>query len=629
MKFIKKIFNREFIAAVKKYALAHKVVSAIVIIIIVFAGYKAYGAIASKSGAIEYVTAIARQGSIIVSVTGSGQVSASNQVDIKAKASGDVIYVGAKVGDQVKKGALLAQLDSADARKSIRDAEANLESAQIALDKFKLQNSPENLSADLNKAYDDGFNTVADIFLDLPSIMSNLQNMLYTGDSSLGGAGIWNIDYYASTAEQYDSIARQYRLEVQDKYNTAKAAYDGDFTLYKNTSRFADQSSIEALINNTYDTVKKVADFIKSANDLIQFYQTQLAERNLKPAALSNTHLADLNSDTGKTNGYLVNLLSTQQSIQNSQDAIVSSGLDSQSQELSLRQKENTLADAKEKLSDYYVVAPFAGTIAKMDIKKGDSLSSGGVAATLVTDQEIAELSLNEIDAAKIKAGQEAALTFDAVPDLTIIGEVAEVDAVGTVTQGVVTYAVQIDFNSQDGRIKPGMSVNATIITETKDNILVVPSSAIKFENNAYYVEVVPVSGNSVPQNEFGSSTDLATLQRRFADRASSTLTASGSQPFGSSTGRMRSSSSRTFGANGTIGNTATPAAGVAPQRRPVRVGITNDVDTEIISGLESGEVVVIRTISGVSAAPATTAPTAQSLLGGGAARNGTVRFTR
>ena len=98
----------------------------------------------------------------------------------------------------------------------------------------------------------------------------------------------------------------------------------------------------------------------------------------------------------------------------------------------------------------------------------------------LITKQKIAEISLNEVDAAKVKVGQKVTLTFDAIDGLSITGEVSEIDALGTVSQGVVTYGVKIAFDTQDERVKSGMSVSAAIITDVKQNVLLVPNAAVK-----------------------------------------------------------------------------------------------------------------------------------------------------
>jgi len=224
--------------------------------------------------------------------------------------------------------------------------------------------------------------------------------------------------------------------------------------------------------------------------------------------------------------------------------------LDIQSSELTVKQRESALFDAKEKLADYYVRAPLDGVIAKVDAKKGDSASPASILATLITRQKLAEISLNEVDVAKVKVGQKVTLTFDAVPDLTITGQVAEVDAVGTVSQGVVTYTVKIGFDTQDDRIKPGMSVSAAIVTEAKPNVLLVPNSAVKSQGGVSYVEIVE------------------------GDDRNTALAAN-------ATGAILKN---------------------IPRRQQVEIGMASDEFTEVTSGLKEGDIIVTRTIQPTAA---------------------------
>jgi HlyD family secretion protein len=76
--------------------------------------------------------------------------------------------------------------------------------------------------------------------------------------------------------------------------------------------------------------------------------------------------------------------------------------------------------------------------------------------------------------------GQKVTMTFDAIPDLTMTGTVAEIDTLGTVTQGVVSYTVKIAFDTDNTDVKPGMTVSAMIITNTKIDVCKVPLSLDK-----------------------------------------------------------------------------------------------------------------------------------------------------
>jgi len=568
----------------------HKRLFFIALIILIGGGYYFYSSINQKQAATRYAVAAVQKETIVVSITGTGQVSASNQVDIKPKVSGDVLSVAVADGQKVKQGALLATIDARDAQKAVRDAQAGLDSAKLALAKLEepadqlsalqaenalssAQESKQNSQDDLIKSYDDGFNTISNAFLDLPSVMSGLNNILFSYDLSQSQE---NIDYYNDAVKNYDKKVTQYRDDAYNLYQTARAAYDKNFADYKAASRSSDNAAIESLINETYDTTKSIAEAVKSANNLIQFYEDQLTSRNLNPKAVADTHLASLNSYTGKTNTHLLNLLTIENTIQADKQAIINAdrtisekqasiaklqagtdALDIQTQELNIKQKENALLDAKEKLADYSIQAPFDGIVSKVDIKKGDSASTGTAVATMITEQQIAEVSLNEVDAAKVKVGQKATLTFDAVDNLSITGKVLEIDTIGTVSQGVVSYTVKIGFDTQDQRVKPGMSVSAAIVTDVKADVLAVPNSAVKSQNGQNYVEIL----NPDDQIAIAGASQVEAI--------------------------------------------------AAPKQQTIEIGLANDTSTEIVSGLKQGDNVVIQTIS-----PTTTTTTSSSSSG-------------
>lgn len=532
---------------IKLYIFSHKVISVIVLIIILALGYWGYNKFTSTTGDIRYITAKVEKSTIIASVSGSGQVSALNQIDIKPKVSGDVVYLSKKNGDAVNQGTLIAQLDTKDTQKSIRDAELNLESAKIALEKLKIEKSNENISADLAKAYDDGFNTVSDTFLDLTSIITELEDML--GENVLSD----------NAARMSGKTAQSYRKLAETMYYSAKDAFETNRKFYRTLNQDSAKGDIEKVINQTYKTTKIFSDAIKNTISFVDY----LAEDSEDSSPFTSFQ-ATLSTYTNTINTHLTNLLTAETNINDNKDSSLNADLDIQSSELTVKQKENTLQDAKDKLADYFIRAPFGGIISAIDIKKGDTVSTSTAVATLITNQQIAEISLNEVDVAKIKIGQKANLTFDAIPDLSISGVVAEIDSVGTVSQGVVTYIVKISFDTQDERVKSAMSVSSAIITDIRQDVLVIPNGAIK----------------SMPARQVGQS------GINYVENFDTPLSPS---------------------TNGLMGFVSK----IAPNKIPVEVGISNDLQSEIISGIKEGDEIVTRTIL-----PTTTTTAAPSIFG-------------
>jgi HlyD family secretion protein len=574
---------RRYATTAYTWALAHKILSGIIIIALLWGGYWEYGQLTSTSGQTTYTVGVVTRGTVISTVSGSGQVSPSHQVTITPKASGEIVSVYVQDGQQVAAGQALAQIDATQAQQSVQNAQADLQSSQLSLQKLQepadaatLAQSENQLALSqqsLQSDYTTSFNDIANTFLDLPSVMTGLNTVDFGSAASHGSQ--WDIDYYEAQAALYAPTgqAQSYRDNAYNAYNAAKAAYDANFADYQAASRTADATTTTALLKETYSTTQLMANAVKLANSLIQFYQDQFTAKGLNPVSQSTTDLSTLNNFTGKINAHLTALQTDTNKLQSDQGSVnentlslqkLQTGadpLDIQTSQLSIQQKQNALEQAQTTLDNYTIRAPFAGTLADFSLVRGDQVGSASV-ATEITSQQIADLSLNEVDAAKIAAGQKATLTFDAVPDLTLTGAVASVSPLGTVTQGVVSYDVKIGFTTQDPRVKAGMTVNADIETAVHQNVLTVPSSAIKTLNGRTYVQVF-----NPPLSTSGGTSGIA--------------------------------------------STATP------QQVTVTTGISDDTNTEIISGVSEGQQIVTRT-TGATATTVTTTSAAGGARGGG-----------
>jgi len=544
---------KNFLIKIKTCVITHKTLSVVGLIILLLLGYWGYKKITNTSNEIRYVTSVVQKGTIVSSVDGTGQVSASSQVDLKTKASGDIVYIGVVSGQKVSAGTLIAQINTEEAQKSLRDAELNLQNSKISLEKIKLQNSEENINADLEKAYEDGFSNVSSVFLDLPTILMEVENILSEENLS------------ENSARNSGGVAVNYRSQAESLYYQAYKVFQTNRSNFRKMSSSSSRLDVENIINETYDTTKTFSDMVKSTKNFVDY---MIDDTNRASDYSTSQDL--LTGYTNTLNGHLTSLFSAKQDIKDNKENTSTSNLDIQSSEISVKQKENALQDLKDNLSNYYVRAPFDGSIANISIEKSDSVSSGVVVASLITEKQIAEIPFNEVDVAKIKVGQKATLTFDAISDLTISGEVAEIDSVGTVSSGVVNYNVKISFDTQDDRVKPGMSTTAAIITNVSQNIIVIASSAVKTQNNQNYVEIFDTA-------------------------------LSGAE----------------IGVQGSVSS-------VVPNKVTVGVGISDDTQTEITSGLKEGDIVVTKTIIGTTSTATKTTSTKSILgnMGGGGPPN-------
>ena len=547
---------------IKNYAFKHKIVSVIIILIVLFAGYKVYGYFTNTSGETRYVISAVQTGTILSTVSGTGQVSASNQVEVQAKAGGDIIAVNVVSGQTVGAGQLLAQIDS-------RSAGLDLENSQVALAKLtepadklavlQAQNAVKDALSAKAKAYVEGFNDVDNAFLDLPRVMTGLDTLFNNPTAS---------PYFTDSNLIANQTARDYRQNALTSYYRALDAYNKNLINERTITRNSATTSIETLIEETYQTTKLTTQALKDVNTAISFIVNQTDSKSRTTAM--TTDIANISSWTGQITTDVSNLNSIGSTLTNADRTIADKNetltkllngpdaLDVRAQQLALQQKELAYAN-------YFVRAPFDGVIAKVDVQTADTVGGGTAVATLITNKKIAEITLNEVDAAKVKVGQKATISFDAIEGLSVAGEVSEVDLVGTVTQGVVNYNVKVAFDTQDSRVLSGMSVNVSITTDIKQDVVVVPNSAIKTQNNISFVQMLD-------QN----------------------VSVTGSQGV---------------------------ASIILPTSKPVQTGLADDTNTEIISGLKAGDKIIARIIASTATKTTTQTPSILGNMGGNRGR--------
>jgi len=220
------------------------------------------------------------------------------------------------------------------------------------------------------------------------------------------------------------------------------------------------------------------------------------------------------------------------------------------------------------------ITAPISGVITGLSLQVGSVIPAqavSGSSSNQAISQNIANITtstvplvaidLTEIDIPNVQIGQKATLTFNALPDKTYTGKVLSINTTGTVSSGVTTYPTTITLDTEAPQIYANMSASANIIIASKEDVLVIPSSALQTQNGETTVQVLK---------------------------------------------------------NGQV------------QSVIVTTGISSDTDTEIISGLNEGDVVV----TAVTTASTTTGSTGASPFsstrgiggfggGGGAARLG------
>lgn len=593
------------------WSMAHKIMAGIIVLIILSLGYVGVSATSKGAGTTQYALAAATQGALDVTVTDSGEVSAEHQLSLSPKASGTVQEVDVVAGQSVKAGQIIATLDASDANDSVRTAEQNLTSAQITY-KQAITSDQNNLSNDqrtLETANTNLSNAITSAFADVPTAVNGLDSTLHSLSTLAGFNAEQNLDAYTNYIHTTES--QQQHDQIASEYQTAVAAYKNAETAFRaydvNT---ATPEQTEALAATVTTALQDLNQATRDTLAFLNYINGQVIQGGRPTPTSLSTNISNISS-------YLSTITSAMTSIQSARTSLTTAtqaysgdtqtlegsnvSLDIQSAQLNLQKSQDALAQAQKAEEDYIVRAPFNGTIASVSVKEYDSASSGTAVAVLITKENYVTLSVNESDAAALAVGQKASITFDAIDGLTVDGTVAEVDQIGTVNQGVATYTVKVGFDSQDTRIKPGMTAEATITTASAADAIQIPSSAVHTTNGMSYVEVATLIGTSTTMTgsttrQFGTNS-MASSTARFRN-ASTTGARTASSTFAG----FRTGSATTFGSR----SLTVAANKVKIVRVPVTIGISSDTMTQITSGINRGQLVVTQTTTGSTSSNAT-----------------------
>ncbi|MEV0231385.1 HlyD family efflux transporter periplasmic adaptor subunit [Nonomuraea sp. NPDC050786] len=114
---------------------------------------------------------------------------------------------------------------------------------------------------------------------------------------------------------------------------------------------------------------------------------------------------------------------------------------------------------------------------------QGASSSSGTGSSGFIEIADTGKLQLvgsfTESDAGKLKQGQEATVTFDALPGVTATGKVTQIDPVASTSNNVVQYPVTVTFAKVPGQVRLGQTATVEVVVGRADNVITVPSTAV------------------------------------------------------------------------------------------------------------------------------------------------------
>jgi HlyD family secretion protein len=244
--------------------------------------------------------------------------------------------------------------------------------------------------------------------------------------------------------------------------------------------------------------------------------------------------------------------------------------------------------------------APISGVVISRNVDAGQTVAASLAAPTIfiiandLTKMQV-QASIDEADIGKIRVGQNVKFTVDAYPDQQFQGKVGQVRLQPTVVQNVVNYTVIIEAPNPDLKLMPGMTATITVLVDRRDDVLKLPSLALRFQPPANELEALRESFQRDTTRFKGmDSARVAEMRSRWlAQQGQRSQRAGGEAP---------GSEGRGWGGRG--GSNGRSRVWVLDANKklkpvPIRLGLSDGMNSEILdSPLKEGDEVVVGVIS-------------------------------
>ncbi|MDL2310072.1 efflux RND transporter periplasmic adaptor subunit [Parabacteroides sp. OttesenSCG-928-B22] len=152
----------------------------------------------------------------------------------------------------------------------------------------------------------------------------------------------------------------------------------------------------------------------------------------------------------------------------------------------SYERTQSEMTKVRRNLSYARITSPIDGVVINRAVEEGQTVAAGFSTPTLFTiANDLTQMrviaDVDEADIGQVEEGQNVRFEVDAYPEDVFEGKVTQVRLEATTTSNVVTYEVVISAYNPDLKLKPGLTANVTIYTMERENVLTIPSKALRF----------------------------------------------------------------------------------------------------------------------------------------------------
>lgn len=422
----------------------------------------------------------------------SGKVVPQDEASLSFNTSGKVSEVFVKVGDEVRRGDILATLDRDDLNASLNEAQANLQLEQsqyrelqrgtrdeeIVVQEVRVESAREDYEASLSVLVD----AINQTYTSADTLYTNGISQVFRDPFGFNSKilPIMNVSRQTTINEQYQDI-----ISIMRKWSKLNSTLNAD--TYNTSVLRTVQEYLNTLKLFSSLVSSAVADFepvYSTTQEEIDGYRSDLASER---SAL-DTAIATLTNASKEYDSSANDLRFEESNLALLKAGSTSGNLDVQSARIAASSAR--VSSASSDIRDSQIIAPFDGTVAKKTISVGEYADSQTEVFVLIAPNGIEiESFIPELLIRNVGLDDKATITFDAYPDRKFEGVVSSVDPKDTLRDGVTTYKTSIQLiNIDETPVRIGMTVDINIEAYKEENILLIPSRAIVREDGIDYV---------------------------------------------------------------------------------------------------------------------------------------------
>lgn len=391
---------------------------------------------------------LVERSSIISTLEGVGTVQPVNSYIVKALVTGEVLSAPFKEGDMIDAGQLLYQIDAGRAQNSYNLAQLNLQEAESELADLSVTAPAGGQVVKIHCEVGDSVNVGSQLVY-----LRDRETMLLEAPFKIDEAKQLQV---GQTAEVIMESNDQHIVGAIKEISSVEQVSAGGVLTHKVTIEIKNPGSLQ----EGDWAAAEAGGFASVRSGLLEYSQSEQV-------------LAKVSGDVAEI------LVNEGDMVQQGQALI---RLYDENVQNYLRRVQIELDNAKAALADYTITSPIAGTVIEKKFNQGDTIDSNNNASEMAVIYDMSKLefvmNVDELDIGLIKVDQPVQVVADALGGQEFTGYVSKISIKGNSSNGVTTYPITVTLD-EFGALLPGMNINAEVVLQQANDVLVVPMNAI------------------------------------------------------------------------------------------------------------------------------------------------------